>query len=149
MKIQKYVVLMALLPKKAQEPSTLGIVEGSVEKISLEEITNAMKKIKLVKVSALSEVSIEMINANGKVGIDVMMKLCQRKGWKRNARMLEDWKTSFIMPIYKGKGDMMNCDAYRRVKLLEYGVKTVERVLKKRIKALMVVDNMQFGFMPG
>ena len=88
-----------------------------------------------------------MINANGKVGIDVMMKLCQRvldgKG------MLEDWKTSFIMPIYKGKGDMMNCDAYRRVKLLEYGVKTVERVLKKRIKALMVVDNMQFGFMPG
>ena len=51
-----------------------------------------MKKMKLGKASGLSEVSMEMTNANGKVGIDVMMKLCQRvfdvKG------MPKDWKTS-------------------------------------------------------
>ena len=43
----------------------------------------------------------KMINVSGKVGIDVMMKLCQRvldgKG------MLEDWKISVIVPICKGK----------------------------------------------
>ena len=37
-----------------------------------------MKKIKLGKASGLSEVSMEMINASGKSGIDVIMKLCQR-----------------------------------------------------------------------
>ena len=37
-----------------------------------------MKKIKLGKASGLSELSMEMINASEKVGIDVMMKLCQR-----------------------------------------------------------------------
>ena len=54
------------------------VVEGPVEEVSLEEITSAMKKMKLGKASGLSEVSIKMINASGKVGIDVMMKLCQR-----------------------------------------------------------------------
>ena len=38
-----------------------------------------------------------------------------------------------MLPIYKGKGDVMNCRAYRGVKLLEHGIKIVERVLEKRI----------------
>ena len=52
-----------------------GIVEGLMEKISLEEITIAMKKMKLRKVSGLSKVSMKMINVSGKVGIDVVLKL--------------------------------------------------------------------------
>ena len=30
-----------------------------------------------------------------------------------------------------------------------HGMKIVERVLEKRIRALVVVNDMQFGFMPG
>ena len=37
-----------------------------------------MKKMKLGKASGLSQVSMKMINASGKVDIDVMMKHCQR-----------------------------------------------------------------------
>ena len=51
--------------------------------------------------------------------------------------------------IYKGKGDVPNCNAYRGVKLLQHGIKIVERGLKKRIRALVVMVNMQIGFMPG
>ena len=54
-----------------------------------------------------------------------------------------------MVPIYKGKGDVMNCKAYKGVKLVEHGMKIVERVLKKKMKALMEMDDMQFGFMPG
>ena len=68
------------------QKTEIGIVEGAVEEVSLEEITKAMKKMKLGKASGLSEVSMKMINASGKVGIDVMMKLCQsvleKKCWK-------------------------------------------------------------------
>ena len=106
-----------------------------------------MKKMKLGKASGLSWVSMEIINASGKVGIDVMMKLCQRvldgKG------MLENWKTSVMVLIYKVKGDVTKCSAYRGVKLLEHGMKIVARVLEKRIRALVEVDDMQFGFMLG
>ena len=56
----------------------IAIVEDSVEEVSLEEITIAMKKMKLGKVSGCSEVILEMINISGKVGIDMMMKLFQR-----------------------------------------------------------------------
>ena len=61
--------------------------------------------------------------------------------------MPEDWKTSAMMPIYKGKGDVTNCGAYKGVKLLEHRMKIIERVLE--IKALVVVDHMQFCFIPG
>ena len=105
-----------------------------------------MKKIKLGKVSGRLEVSMEMINASGKVGIDVIMKLCQKVLDKRG--MPENWKTSVMVPIYKGKGDMTNCGAYRGVKLLEHGMKIVERVLEKRIGALVKVNGMQFDFIP-
>ena len=106
----------------------IGIVKGPVEKVFLEEITYALKKINLGKTSGLSEVSMEMINTNGKIGIDAMIKLCQRvldvKG------MPEDWKTSVMVPIYKGK-DVTNCSAYRGVKLLEHGMQVIEEYWRK------------------
>ena len=43
--------------------------------------------------------------------------------------MRVEWKTSFIVPIFKGEGDVMSCGSYREVKLLEHAMKIVERVL--------------------
>ena len=34
------------------------------------------------------------------------------------------------------------------MKLLEHGMKVVERVLEKRLCVIVSVDEMQFGFMP-
>ena len=72
--------------------------------------------------------------------------MSESSGWKRYARGME---TSVVVPIFKGKGDVMDCGAYRGVKLLEHAMKIVERVQEKRIKELVKVDDMQFGFMPG
>ena len=54
-----------------------------------------------------------------------------------------------MVPIFKGKGDVMNCGSYRGVKLQEHGMKIIERVLERRIRALVDFDEAQFGFMPG
>ena len=53
-----------------------------------------------------------------------------------------------LVPIFKGKGDVRNCNTYRGVKLLEHPMKIVERVLERRIRELVNIDSMQFGFMP-
>ena len=70
----------------------------------------------------------EMILASGDVGIRALMKPCHRildgKG------MPEDWATSVVITILKGKGDM-NCGMHRCVKLLEHAMKIVEKVLEK------------------
>ena len=63
--------------------------------------------------------------------------------------MPEEWKTSVVVPIFKEKGDVKNCGAYRGVKLLEHAMEIVERVLENRIRGLVTIDDMQFGFMPG
>ena len=48
--------------------------------------------------------------------------------------MPEEWKTSVVIPIFKGKEVVMDCGAYKEVKLLEYAMKTLERVLENRIR---------------
>ena len=66
-------------------------------------------------------VNMDMIVTRGKFGVGVIKKLCQRvldgKG------MAEKWKTSVVVPIFKGKGDVTDCGAYRGVKLLEHAMK--------------------------
>ena len=54
----------------------------------------------------------------------------------------DEWKTSVIVPIFIGKGDAMSCGSYRRVKLLEHAMKIVERVLKRRIRTLVNLNEM-------
>ena len=45
--------------------------------------------------------------------------------------MLDEWKTSVIVPMFKGKGDVLSCGSYEGVKLLEHAMKNVERVLER------------------
>ena len=47
--------------------------------------------------------------------------------------MPDEWQTSVLVPFFKGKGDVRNCNIYRRVKLLEHAMKIVQRVLERRI----------------
>ena len=61
----------------------------------------------------------------------------------------DDWRKSILVPVYKRKGDPLVCGSYRVIKLLEQPMKVFEKVLEKRIRCQVSIDNMQFGFMPG
>ena len=45
-------------------------------------------------------------------------------------------------------GDIRKCSCYGAVKLLEHGMKVMERVLKKRLCRIVSVDKKQHGLMP-
>src|SRR5207244_8884791 len=60
-----------------------------------------------------------------------------------------DWCKSWMISIYKGKGDAMECGSYRGIKLLEHAMKVFERVTEARVRDRVKIDNMQFGFSPG
>jgi len=51
-----------------------------------------------------------------------------------------------VLPIYKGKGDPMECGHYRGIKLLENVMKVVERIFENRIRQQINIDDKQFGF---
>ena len=79
-----------------------------------------------------------MIFASEEVGVSVMVELCQPVlDWKG---MSDEWQTSVLVPIFKEKGGVRNCNTYKGVKLLEHAMKIVERILEKRIQKLVNID---------
>ena len=103
--------------------------------------------MKAGKAAGPSEVSVEMIAASGEIGIGVLVELCQ--GVLDGRGMPDEWALSVMVPIFKKKGDALSCEAYRGVKLLEHAMKIVEKVLKKRLRHMVKMNEMQFGFIPG
>ena len=63
------------------------------------------------KATGPSEVSVGMIVARGEIRVKVMMELCLRVLDGRG--MPDEWKTSVIVPIFKGKDDVMSCGSNR------------------------------------
>ena len=121
------------------------LVEGPVERVSREEVVKVIREMKVGKAAGPLEVSVEMIAASGEIRIGVMVELCQ--GVLDGRGMPDDWALSVVITIFKGKGDAMNGMAYRGLKLLEHALKTVEKVLERRLRRIVKMDEIQFGFM--
>ena len=136
-----------VLWKKIKQKFGTDVVEGPVEKLARNEIVEAMQRMKSGKATGPSEVSVEMIVTSDEIRVEVMMELCQLVLDGRG--MPDEWKASVIVPIFKGKGDVMSCGSYRGVKLLEHAIKIVERVLERQLQTLVNLNEMQFEFMPG
>jgi len=81
----------------------------------------------LLIAGTLSGLVAEMIQATGDIGIQWILALCN--GIVKEGSIPEDWKSSVVLPIYKGKGDPMECGSYRGIKLLEHAMKVVKRFL--------------------
>ena len=63
--------------------------------------------------------------------------------------MPESWKRSTVVPLYKGKGNGLECGNYQTNKLLEHGMKVVESVFEKRLKKMVEIREEQYGFLAG
>ena len=63
--------------------------------------------------------------------------------------MLDKWRRSILVPIYKNKGNTQSCTHYRGIKLMSHTMKLWERVMEHRLRAITRVSMNQFGFMPG
>ena len=60
-----------------------------------------------------------------------------------------DWEWSYVVPIFKGNGSSANFGNYRGIKVLENCMKTYDRILDKRLREQIKIDESQCGFMPG
>ncbi|RUS80469.1 hypothetical protein EGW08_011785 [Elysia chlorotica] len=59
------------------------------------------------------------------------------------------WEQSFIVCLYKGKGDALDRGNYRGLKLTEQVMKVLERIVDSLIRQVVSIDESQFGFVPG
>ena len=119
--------------------------EGPVKAIDALEIRNAIKGMKHGKAPGPSGIPIEVIKICGCEDLLVNAANAMMDG----RAMPESWTKSILIPLYKGKGDAKECSNYRSVKLLEHGMKVIERVFERRLRQKVDINEMQLGFMPG
>ena len=69
----------------------------------------------------------EMIKAAGDTGATMIRDLAT--AIIRDGKVPTDWEESFIVCLYKGKGDALDRGNYRGLKLTEQAMKILERIV--------------------
>ena len=110
-------------------------VEGPPPPITDEMVTKALAKMKSGKAAGPSGIIIEMLKAGSK-GIVFLRELT--KSVVKHGKIPEDWEMSFILNLYKGKGDALNRGNYRGLKLTEHVMKVMERIVDGMIREMPI-----------
>ena len=93
-------------------------VEGPEMALERVEVEKALKRMKLGKAGGPTELTSDMFLALGDEGVDWLTELLN-KVWKEE-EIPDDWKHSTLIPIFKGKGNILKCGDYRGIKLLDH-----------------------------
>ena len=123
--------------------TTAEMKEGPACRINEEEVREALSKMKQGKAGGPTGVTVDMTKTSGEIRVEWITDLCN--GVIREGKIPKHWQSSIIVPVYKGKGDTMQCSSYRAIKLLEHAMKVFERVLDARIREQVKLCDMQFG----
>ena len=118
-------------------------VEGPPIPITIDMVKKAISQMKAGKAPGPSGIVVEMIRAAGDMGRDLAVAII------RDGKVPSDWEQSFIVCLYKGKGDALERGNYHGLKLTEQVMKILERIVDGLIRQLVSIDDSQFGFVPG
>ena len=62
--------------------------------------------------------------------------------------MLDEWRKSTLIPIYKNKEDIQNCGNHQGIKLMSHTIKLWEGVIEHKLRKETHILKNQFDFMP-
>jgi hypothetical protein len=122
-------------------------VSGPAAEITASEVRAAIGKLKAGKAVGPSGIGAEMLSAAGEAGVIWVTDLCNVI--VKEGVIPADWRKSWLVTVFKGKGDALECGSYRGIKLLDQVMKVFERVIEVRLRGQVNVDDMQFGFTGG
>jgi len=92
------------------------------------------------KAAGPSGVVSEMLSASGDQGLELISKLVESVC--KDGEIPSDWKESFIINLYKGKGDALDRGNYRGLKLTDQVMKVLEHILDAKIREMVNIDEM-------
>ena len=144
---QEYFSILLNTENEYEELSEALPIEGPVQNVTRAEVDGAIRSGKKNKAGGKSEVTIDLVKALGEMGQEWIHSLLE-KIWETEMKP-KDWEESEMIKFYKQKGDILNCENYRGIKLLEHVLKILERVIEGRLRELVPIHRHQFGFMSG
>ena len=120
--------------------------EGMTSRVERFEVARALAKMKNGKAMGPDGIPVEAWKALGEEGIDLLWDLFEKI--YEQEEIPEEWRKSFIVPIFKDKGDIQDCNNYRGIKLMSHTMKIWERIIDQRLRGEVEISSEQFGFMP-
>ena len=122
-------------------------LEGPPIPITIDMVKKVISKMKSGKAAGPSGIVVEMIKAAGDTGATMIRDLAT--AIIRDGKVSTDREQSFIVCLYKGKGDALDRGNYRGLKLTEQAMKILERIVDGLKRQVVSIDDSQFGFVPG
>ncbi|WMV36648.1 hypothetical protein MTR67_030033 [Solanum verrucosum] len=113
----------------------------------IEEVLRAISRMSRGRATGPDEIPVDFWKSTDKAGIEWLTGLFNVIF--KTAKMPDEWRWSTMVPLYKNKGDIQNCNNYRGIKLLSHTMKIWERVVEMRVRRGVSISENQFGFMPG
>ena len=121
--------------------------QGMTSPVSEAEIERALRGMKCGKVVGSDEIPVEVWKCLGQLGVVTLCKLFNRI--MTTECIPSAWRNSILVPIFKEKGDIQECNNYRGIKLLTHTFRIWEKVVDRRLRECTEIHESQFGFMPG
>ena len=108
------------------------VVNKEVNCVSIEEVKNALRRMKKGKAVGPDELPVEVWKFMREMGIKFLTRLLNRL--LMGKRMSDKWRRSVLIPIYKNKVDARCCANYRGIQLIIHAMKIWERIIKDRLR---------------
>ena len=106
-------------------------VAGPAEEITVHEVRAAISKMKSGKAVGPSGIGAEMLAAAGEAGVLWVTDICNLI--VKEGRIPADWSNSWVVTVYKGKGDTLECGSYRGIKLLNQVMKVHHKARARKV----------------
>ena len=120
---------------------------GPAPFITADMVLSSVQKMKLGKSPGGSNIIAEISKASPDQCnqlIPVLINAIVKEG-----KVPEEFNNRYMVSLFKGKGSTLQRGNCRGLKLTDHMLKLVERVTEKITRECIVIDDMQFGFMPG
>lgn len=121
-------------------------VQGVIPEWNELEVNLALSKCKWGKAMGPDGIPADCWKSIGDFGVRWLTRLMNRI--LEDGKMPDAWRKSEIVLIYKGKGDVRECGNYRGIKLLSHSMKLYEKMLDRRLRECVTLNESQFGFIP-
>ena len=122
-------------------------MEDAINEITSAYIEMALKHTKNGKDTGPDNLPIDVWMRLARTGVNFLKEALDTI--TDEAKIIDIWRKRSLLPIFKNKGDIMNCGNYRGIKLMCHIMKLYERVHENRLRNIVSISEHPFGFVYG
>ena len=121
-------------------------MQGPIPSVNVAEIRKQLSKMARNKACGPDDFPIEAIMVIAELTPELLTYILQQI----MANGIPDsWKKSKLIPIFKNKGDILECNNHRGIMLMSHFMKLWEGIIAARLREIVKIRDNQFGFRPG